>query len=133
MYGLFLVYKAVRMVSAGEMTLATDHARQVIDVERHLGIFTEPSFQHLVMQPGRDLPKFLNIYYATAHFAVAIVVLVWLFVRHREHYRRVRRILLGLTAIALAIHLAYPLAPPRMVPSAGFIDTGLLFGPSPYN
>jgi hypothetical protein len=133
MYGLFLVYKAVRLVSAGEMSSATDHAQQVIGFERHLGFFSEPAFQRLVTEHGEDLPKLLNVYYATAHFAIMVTALIWLFCRHRAHYVRVRRLLLGLTGIALVIHLAYPLAPPRMLPSFGFVDTGMLFGPSVYD
>jgi len=133
MYGLFLVYKVVRLVSAGEMTAATNHARQVIGFEHQLGFFSEPAFQRLVTEHGEELPKLLNVYYATAHFAVMITVLIWLFCRHRAHYVRVRRLLLGLTGIGLVIHLAYPLAPPRMLPSFGFVDTGMLFGPSVYD
>jgi PAP2 superfamily len=53
--------------------------------------------------------------------------------RDRDTYRWYRTVLAVMTAIALAIHIAYPLAPPRMMPSLGFVDTGKLFGPSVYS
>ena len=53
-------------------------------------------------------------------------------IRKPDAYPTARRILILMTAIGLAIHAAYPLAPPRMLPDLGFIDTGRLFGPSPY-
>jgi len=41
-----------------------------------------------------------------------------------------RNSLVGCTAVALAVHLVVPMAPPRMLP--GFVDVGLRFGPDPY-
>jgi PAP2 superfamily len=40
-------------------------------------------------------------------------------------------VLVAVTLAALAIHVAFPLAPPRMMP--GFVDTMVLYGPNPYN
>jgi hypothetical protein len=53
-------------------------------------------------------------------------------IRRPDAYPSCRRILIVMTGIGLAIHALYPLAPPRMLPGFGFIDTGQLFGPSPY-
>ncbi|MFL6055606.1 MAG: phosphatase PAP2 family protein, partial [Actinoallomurus sp.] len=36
------------------------------------------------------------------------------------------------TAIALVIHINYPLAPPRLVPAFGIVDTMVTVGPSAY-
>ena len=46
-------------------------------------------------------------------------------------YRHVRAILVSVTAVGLVLHIAYPLAPPRMLP--GFVDTIAVFGPSIYD
>ena len=43
-----------------------------------------------------------------------------------------RRLLAWLTAAALAVHLLFPLAPPRMLTDVGMVDTGRLFGPAVY-
>ena len=59
----------------------------------------------------------MNVYYTTAHFAVTTCVLVWLFARHPETYRRWRWVLGATTLLALLGFVAYPLMPPRLVTS----------------
>jgi PAP2 superfamily len=70
-----------------------------------------------------------NLYYATMHFGGLFVFLVWLFVRHRDHYRQVRRVLALTTAACLAIQLL-PVAPPRLLP--GYTDTAEKYHQSVY-
>jgi hypothetical protein len=55
-----------------------------------------------------------------------------MFLRRPAHYFWVRRALILLTASALVVHVLFPLAPPRMRPDLGFVDTGALFGPNVY-
>jgi PAP2 superfamily len=64
------------------------------------------------------------------HFPATLACLVWLYLRHPVHYLWVRRSMVTLTAVALVVHVLYPLAPPRMLP--GFVDTGAVFGPNVY-
>lgn len=70
-----------------------------------------------------------NIYYATMHFGTLFVFLLWLFIRHRDHYRPVRRVLALSTLVCLAIQLV-PVAPPRLLP--GYVDTALKYHESVY-
>ncbi|NEE31001.1 inositol phosphorylceramide synthase, partial [Streptomyces sp. SID7982] len=58
--------------------------------------------------------------------------LVWLYWRRPAHYVRSRRVLAALTGAALVLHLLFPLAPPRMLPAAGLVDTGQVYGPTVY-
>jgi hypothetical protein len=44
----------------------------------------------------------------------------------------VRRTLALLTASGLLVHLAIPVAPPRMLSTLGFVDTAAVFGPAVY-
>jgi membrane-associated phospholipid phosphatase len=60
------------------------------------------------------------------------IFLAWVWLRHRDAWPRVRAALILLTGAALAIHLAYPLAPPRLLPGHPLVDTGRLIGPTPY-
>jgi hypothetical protein len=131
MLGLFVFYKAVRLLARGQVGEALRHAGAVIRLERHLGIFTEPSLQTVALHSRLAL-RFLNTYYVTLHFGVMIVALIVLYVRHAEGYARTRRLLLAMTSIALVMYVAYPLAPPRMFPQLGFVDTGRLVGPGAY-
>ncbi|MGD9793876.1 MAG: phosphatase PAP2 family protein [Acidimicrobiia bacterium] len=131
MYGLFAVYKLVRAMVRDHQDTALDHARDVMHVERMFGIFNEETLQDLVINQ-RQIVTFLNAYYLIAHFLVTTVVFAVLYLTRPEGYARARRILFAMTGIALVVHVLYPLAPPRMFPVIGFIDTGTLIGPGAY-
>jgi hypothetical protein len=70
-----------------------------------------------------------NLYYATMHFGALFLFLIWLFVRHRDRYPKIRRVLALTTLVCLAIQLI-PVAPPRLLP--GYVDTAALDGQSVY-
>ncbi len=128
---LFVAYKAVRFIAADRVRQALQHGYEVMHLEQALGIFTETGLQRLALR-SETLIRFLNQYYLLAHFTVTAAFLFWMFVRHPAPYKRVRGILITMTMFGLAIHLAYPLAPPRMYGPIGFVDTARLFGPSSY-
>ena len=58
-------------------------------------------------------------------------MLAWVFLWHRDRYAEVRAVLVMLTAACLAIQLI-PVAPPRMLPSDGMVDTAVRYGQSVY-
>lgn len=128
---LFGVYKLGRTLSVDEVRQAIGNAWHVWSFERALRLPSELTFQQEAMR-WPSLVTVANIYYAGVHFPVTFGFLAWLWWRDRDTYRWYRTVLAVMTAIALAIHIAYPLAPPRMMPSLGFVDTGKLFGPSVY-
>jgi PAP2 superfamily len=72
-----------------------------------------------------------NIHYAVAHIPAMIALLIWLFVRHRHAYAPWRNTLALLTGLCLLIRLV-PVAPPRLMPEYGFIDTAIVHGQSVY-
>ena len=65
------------------------------------------------------------------HFAALGILLLWLFIRHRDRYPQVRTTIVLLTASCLLIQLI-PVAPPRLLPSFGFVDTAEQYGQSVY-
>jgi hypothetical protein len=73
-----------------------------------------------------------DIYYATMHFGVLFAFLIWLFVRHRERYPKIRRVLAMTTLVCLLIQLL-PVAPPRLLPQFGYQDTAARLGESVYS
>ena len=77
------------------------------------------------------LVQALNLYYASLHFVVLIGCLVWVYARHRRHYPQVRITLVLFTAGALLIQFL-PVAPPRMLPGDGMVDTAARYGQSVY-
>ena len=77
------------------------------------------------------LVQALNLYYASLHFVVLISCLVWVYARHRRQYPQVRITLVLFTAGALLIQFL-PVAPPRMLPGDGMVDTAARYGQSVY-
>lgn len=129
--GLLALYLALRYQMKGDIADALDNARRVVDFEKAAGFFTENALQKWALEHVGVI-KFLNTYYLVAHFSVMGLFMLWAFFRQPRGYRSCRRVLIAMTAIGLAIHAVYPLAPPRMLSEYGFIDTGRLLGPSPY-
>jgi hypothetical protein len=73
-----------------------------------------------------------NVYYAAVHFPLTIGVLVWCWRYRRHAYRQLRMILILVTSTGLLLHLALPVAPPRLLPDLGFADIATDIGPSVY-
>jgi hypothetical protein len=119
------IYSAIRNIHGGNAhppPHAFDHAHQVISLERHLHIFHELTFQHWALH-FRPLILFANYYYGSFHFIVTIFAGVFLYRRYRDDYPRFRNTIAIATLLALIGFTFYPLAPPRLVPNLGFVDT----------
>jgi hypothetical protein len=80
--------------------------------------------------PYPDLVRFLNLYYMSLHLTSMAVFLVWMWWRHRQHYPRART-LVAVTLLCMLVQFI-PVAPPRMFPELGFVDTAQLYGQSVY-
>jgi hypothetical protein len=126
---MFMAYRLGRQITAHDTTDAFRNADEVWRIERWFHLPDETVVQQALLQSAH-LAEAANAYYAFVHFPLTLACLVWLFLRHPAHYLWVRRSMVTLTAIALVVHVLYPLAPPRMLP--GFVDTGQLFGPNVY-
>jgi hypothetical protein len=74
--------------------------------------------------------QFANLYYASMHFTIAFVFLLWMFLRYRDRYSAVRTTLAVATLACLAISLLLPVAPPRML--SDYVDTANVYGQSVY-
>ncbi len=128
---LFTVYKLGRLLASGRVGEAFANARDVWHLERLLRLPSETGVQDGLLN-SQLLVHAANCYYAYVHFPAAIAFLLWIYLRRPAHYRWVRRVLVALTAAALVLHLLVPLAPPRMLPAAGLVDTAARYGPSVY-
>jgi hypothetical protein len=91
-------------------------------LERHLGIAVEDSVNHTV-NSVTWLIVGMNYYYATLHFLVTVGVLAWLYKSHPGRYGAARTALFATTGVALLGYYLFPLAPPRLMPGGGFVDT----------
>src|SRR4051812_48179260 len=128
---LFELYRLGRLLARGESAAAYSHALRVHHLERILQLPSEATLQGVV--PSDALLHAANIYYVSVHFPAMILFLVWGYLfRPREQYLWARNLAITLTGSALLGHILYPMAPPRMFPQWGFVDTMATMGPNAY-
>ena len=102
---------------------AFDNAKEMIQVERWLGLYHEETLQEWFLD-DRWFIQFWNLFYGTFHFVVTAGCIVWLFRRFPERYVKWRTTLAATTALALIGFATFPLMPPRLLPETyGFVDT----------
>lgn len=128
---LFLAYKAGRLAVVGDVRQASANGRDVWHLERLLQLPSEHLVQGWLLQ-SHALTRLANEFYAFVHFPATVAFLVWMWIWRPAFYLGARRSLALVTALALAIHITYPLAPPRLVPSLHMVDTAALVGPAVY-
>lgn len=127
--GLYALWQLAGTLSVLGTTGAFSRANQLVVWERDLHLPSEASVQRLV--DGHPLVvQASNLYYATMHFGGLFVFLLWLFIRHRDAYPRIRTTIALLTLVCLLVQLV-PVAPPRLLP--GYVDTAAQYGQSVYS
>ena len=126
---LLVVYRLGRTLGRQEAARAFSNARQVLAIEDRLGIDTELSLQRAALDHLTSV-RLLNRYYASVHFTASIAFLVFVYVKAPRLVAHIRYLFVTVTAAALVMHLAYPLAPPRMLD--GYVDTISRYGPAIY-
>ncbi|MFB7930410.1 phosphatase PAP2 family protein [Streptomyces sp. NPDC056039] len=123
----YAAYSQVRLaanggsVSAGRAE-AEEHAWQILGLERALRLDIEHWANHAVVRTDW-LRAFFDFSYESFHFFVPLAVLAVLYWRRPAAYRWARSALGFATLLALVGFWLYPLAPPRLMPTLGFIDT----------
>jgi hypothetical protein len=118
----YAAYQIVRSAVGGQAGTAFDNATRLIHIEKQLGIFHEASLQAYVL-PRDWMVDASNYIYIYGHLPVIILVAIWIFTRHREHYALFRNAFMLSGLIALIGFRMVPLAPPRYMPEFGFVDT----------
>ncbi|MES4887554.1 bifunctional glycosyltransferase 87/phosphatase PAP2 family protein [Streptomyces sp. NPDC096012] len=123
----YAAYQQVRLAAtggtnSGGRATAEHHGHLVLNAERFLHIDIEHAVNHAVARIGR-LREFFDFYYESFHFVVPLSVLAVLYWRRPVDYRWARASLGFATFLALIGFWLFPLAPPRLMPSLGMIDT----------
>jgi hypothetical protein len=123
----FLVYEFGRAAFVGNEATARRHAERVRSLESRLGLAFEPSLQRSVVGHD-DLLRLFNGVYSWGFMSFVAGVLFWLYLTDDIGYR-LMRLGLGISALlALATIALYPVAPPRLTPDSGLLDSHALFG-----
>lgn len=118
----YWIYSEIRNLVPQQKTIAERHGRSVQKLQDTLHLNFERSLNSFVAH-HEPVAQVMNYYYATLHFIITIGVLVWLYVKHPRIYRGARTVIFATSLIALAGFYLYPLAPPRLLPQYGYIDT----------
>jgi len=117
-----LLYFFVRGLMHTQVSLAIANAEGLIALERNLGIFHEPWLQSLIIDSSW-LVNLFNRIYIFGHWPVIVGTMIWLIWKHTEQFSVYRSALLISGAIGLVFFVLLPMAPPRLVPDQGFVDT----------
>ena len=128
--GLYALWFYLGVIGRTRVDGALERGQGIWDAERALHLPSEAAVQGWFL--GHDaVVQFLNRYYGWMHVPALVVFLLWLFLRHRDHYPTWRTSLALLTLACFVIQLM-PTAPPRLFPELGIVDTGRLYGDSVY-
>lgn len=117
---LYLGYTAARSAVTSGPQAPLAHARGLWRTERDWHLAPE-GWLNRVVSDHRPVALLADYDYATLHYVVTPLVLLWLWRVHPDVYARRRRALATATVLGLVGFVVYPLAPPRMLP--GFVDT----------
>ena len=120
--GALLVYDLVRgLVSDGNPYKPFGDAMRIIDIERTLHVFIEPSVQAWALNE-HWLMDGLDWIYLNGHFIVTFAVLAFIYARRNDSFYFVRNMFMIAMALAVIGYWLYPTAPPRLMPEWGFTD-----------
>jgi membrane-associated phospholipid phosphatase len=120
--GAYWAYRLVRGQVFDQSAAAFEHARQIVDAERWLGVLVEHDLQRWAIGTGwiDDVGAWM---YINTHFVVTTCTLAFIYLFRNEHFYFVRNMFMVAMALALAGYVLYPTAPPRMLPELGFQDS----------
>jgi membrane-associated phospholipid phosphatase len=116
----YLLYSAARWLTVGDLPSAQAHAHWIVDRERDLHVAAEASVQHALT--GTPFLWVLNHLYIAAQLLVVPGALMFLYVRDRSLYERLRNTILATWLLSIPVYAAFPVAPPRLA-HIGIVDT----------
>jgi hypothetical protein len=124
--GLMLIYWLIRGAIPERTADAFARADQIIHLEQRLGFFWESGWQEHILG-NRTLVDISNGIYLYGHLPILIVAGIWIYTQSRERYRIYRNALLISACVGLFFYGLFPVAPPRLMPEHGFVDTIAMF------
>ncbi len=112
--------------------VAFRHAETLISFQIKVFTLWEPVVQEWLFDNARWALYVFNWIYIFTFWPVIGTTAIFLFHANRKRYKFYRNVVLITFVVALVIFMMFPLAPPRMMPQYGFIDSIEDFGPGFY-
>lgn len=114
-------------------SVAFVNAENLIELRVRLHLLFEPVVQSWLVDNASWVAYTLNWVYILSFLPVIAITAVCYYCMQRSRYIFYRNVVLVTFVIALVVFMVFPLAPPRMMPQYGFIDTIDTLGPVFYN
>ncbi len=117
------LYALTGVYGRREVSAAISNSKAILDTEQNLGLAFEAPLQGWVLQGPHVLQVVANETYFSCQFAVSTAFLLWVYARRTTYFGAVRDALVAANLVALAVAIAFPAAPPRLVRGSGIVDT----------
>jgi membrane-associated phospholipid phosphatase len=132
--GVYWLYSTIRWFLARDSPFeAFQNAYRIVQLEQQLGIFHEPSIQGWLVEKAMIFVQVANTFYTIGYFPIIIGCAVLLYRYDLVRFRTYKLSFLLALGFALFCFSVFPLAPPRMLPEYGFIDTQQVYSDGFYN
>ncbi len=118
----YVLYQVVRGIVDGSGYKPFGDATKIINLERVLHVFIEPSVQSWTAN-RHWLMDLTDWTYLNAHYVITMGVLVFIYLRRNNSFYFVRNMFMLAMGIALVGYWLYPTAPPRLMSEWGFTDS----------
>jgi hypothetical protein len=118
---LLFGYDRIASVANAQQNAAMRHGWALWRLEHVFHIAVELPLNALIASQ-RVLNQVLALYYDFAHGIVTFGVLASLYVFRAQLYRPARNALMLINGVALIVFVLLPVAPPRLLTGAGFVD-----------
>jgi hypothetical protein len=116
---VLLAFLRLHAAAGHDLSAAAIHARTLQALERSLGLDIELSVNGWLV--GQPVLITLAVLVYRSYYLAVLGVLVWVYVRHAEVYRKVRRALVAMLVLILPVYWAMPMSPPRFA-EPGVVD-----------
>jgi PAP2 superfamily len=130
LFGLYGLWQFAGKFTALSAAGGIARGQWIWHAERVLHLPSETWVQRLFLPHPLVIEAF-NLYYDILHFPMLIACLIWVYAWHRPDYPRIRTLVVLFTAASLLVQLI-PVAPPRLLPGTGLVDTAFEYGQSVY-
>ncbi len=107
----FLLFMRLDAAVGKDFAAASANALALQSAEHAMHIDVEGSANGWLA--GNPVLSHLAVYLYRLYYLVIAGVLLWVFIRHADVYRKVRRTMVAMMALVLPVYWAVPMSPPR--------------------
>ena len=127
---LYAAWQFIGSITPLGVDRAYDSGRAIAAFQAAIGLPSEADLQSFVL-PHDWAVLAADTYYTALHIPVFVITLLWVLLRHGSDWPFVRTTTVLLTGSCLLIQF-WAVAPPRLIPDLGIIDTAMENGRSVY-